>query len=284
MGMDLTGLLREISSYAEKPPLWEAGEKRFWDDEYISIGMLDAHLNQQFDAASRRFEIIDREIEHLLYSGVLRAGDRVLDLGCGPGLYASRLCNKGLKMTGIDISRRSIEYARKHAGENNLDIDYLHANFVDIGYNDEFEAVMQVYGEINTLRDADRDMLLSKVRNALVPDGLLIFDVSTRTQRMKEGARNHWHYFEGGLWRPGKHMILEEGYDYPEDEVWLDQYIVIDENGLTVYRDWYHDYSLETILDFLESTGFSIVQIWNDLTGTPYKEGGDWIAVVARKA
>ncbi len=33
----------------------------------------------------------------------------------------------------------------------------------------------------------------------------------------------------------------------------------------------------------LEIAGFTIRQIWNDLTGTPYAKGGDWIAIVAEK-
>jgi SAM-dependent methyltransferase len=214
----------------------------------------------------------------------VKAGDRVLDLGCGPGLYASRLCERGMTVTGIDISPRSIEYAMQSAGENGLEIEYIQGNFFDIEYPGEYDVTMQIYGELNTFSDTMRDIFLARIHDALTDSGLFIFDVSTRVQRLKEGAQNHWYSFEGGLWRPGKHLILEEGFDYPEHDVWLDQYIVIDENGITVYRDWFHDYSLDTIRDVLEKAGFSIVQVWNDLTGTPYQDGGDWIAIVARKA
>jgi len=279
----INDILQSLSGYLEKPPLYEPGEDHFWDDDYISKGMLAAHLSQEFDAASRRFETIDREIEHLIYSGAVQPDDRILDLGCGPGLYASRLSKKGVRVTGIDISRRSIDYAVKYAAENSLDITYINGSFFDMNYNGEFSVAMQIYGELDTFSDEKRDLLLSKVHDALKPDGLFIFDVSTRAQRLKEGARNHWYSFKGGLWRPGRHLILEEGFDYPDNDVWLDQYIVIDENGIAVYRNWFHDYSLETILDVLNKTGFSIVQVWNDLTGTPYEDGGDWIAVVARK-
>lgn len=268
---------------SEQPALFEPGEKKFWDDDYISIGMLDAHLNQQFDAASRRFPIIDREIANLISRGFLRSRDKVLDLGCGPGFYASRLTDKGMKVTGVDISPRSIEYARQQAAASGQEITYVAGSFLDIEYAGEFDVAMQIYGEVSALSDFERDLFFSKVYKALRPGGLLIFDVSTRPQRYKEGARNHWHVFEGGLWRPGKHIILEDGYDYPDDDVWLDQYIVIDENGVAVYRDWFHDYSKDTIVPVLAKAGFTAVQIWNDFTGTPYQQGGDWIALVARR-
>lgn len=101
---------------------------------------------------------------------------------------------------------------------------------------------------------------------------------------MKSGLKNSWYISNGGFWRPSKHLVLERGFDYPEDSVWLDQYIVLDSDGVKVYNNWFHDYSLETISPVLEKAGFAVRQIWNDLTGTRYAKGGDWIAVVAKKA
>ncbi len=277
-------ILDKIREYSVKPPLFEPGEEKFWDDDYISIGMLQAHLSQEHDAASRKTGAIDDQVEHLTFTGILKEGDRVLDLGCGPGLYASRLCRKGMKITGVDISRRSIEYAVKDAVENNLDIDYRLSDFFSVDFSGEFDAVMQIYGELNTFSDEKRDAFLALVHKALKSEGLFIFDVTTRELRKKEGAGNRWYLFEGGFWRPGKHLFLEEGFAYPEENVWLDQYIIVDEKGVTVYRNWFRDYSMQTINEVLEKAGFSILQIWNDLDGTPYEEGSDWLAVVAKKA
>ena len=245
--------------------------------------MLQAHLSQEHEAASRKTEAIDAQVEHLTFTGILKEGDRILDLGCGPGLYASRLCRKGLKVTGVDFSRRSIEFAIAYAVENSLDIDYRLTDFFSIDYSGEFDAVMQIYGEINTFSDKKLGEFLAMIKKALKPEGLFIFDATTRVMRKKEGAGNRWYLFDGGFWRPDKHLFLEEGYDYPEENVWLDQYIIIDETGVTVYRNWFRDYSLKTIRNVLENAGFSIIQVWNDLDGTPYDEDGDWLAVVAKK-
>jgi len=281
--INIEGILKAVHEYSGKPPLFEPGEEKFWDDDHISIGMLQAHLSQEHEAASRKMESIDAQVEHLIFTGILKKDNRILDLGCGPGLYSSRLCRKGLKVTGVDISRRSIEYGIKYAVENDLDIDYRLADFFSIDFSCEFDVVTQIYGELNTFSDEKRDAFLSMVHKALKPEGLFVFDVTTRQLRKKEGAGNRWYLFDGGFWRPGKHLFLEEGFDYPEDNVWLDQYIIVDEKEVTVYRNWFHDYSLRAINDILEKSGFSILQIWNDLDGTPYEEGGDWLAVVAKK-
>lgn len=281
---NLSHTLSTLLQCSEKPPLFEPGETRFWDDPHISKGMLEAHLNPEHDAASRKAETIDKEIKYLVSSNILKPGDRVLDLGCGPGLYASRLCENGMKVTGVDISKRSLDYAMRYAEEKGLDIDYQCIDFFDIEYSSEFDAVLQIYGELCTFSDAKRDDLLAKVHKALKADGLFVFDVSTRAQRMREGLKNRWYVSDGGFWRPGRHLVLEQGFDYPEHDVWLDQYIVVDDySNVSVYRNWFHDYNLQSITKVLEKAGFQVIYVWNDLTGTPFQEGGDWIAVVGRK-
>ena len=198
--------------------------------------------------------------------------------------FAENAAKKGIKVTGIDISKNSLDYAGHYAAEKGLDIDYRLINFFDIDYSGIFDSVIQVNGELNTFSDDKRDELLAKLRKALIPGGHLIFDVMTRVARMKYGLKNGWYASNYGFWRPDKHLVLERGFDYPEDSVWLDQYIVLDSDGVKVYNNWFHDYSLETISPVLEKAGFTAMQIWNDLTGTPYAKGGDWIAIVAKKA
>jgi len=273
-----------IFKRASKPPLFEPGETCFWDDPYISKSMLKAHLDQVHDGASRKVTEIEETVSYLISSGFLKTGDRVLDLGCGPGLYSSRLCREGMKVTGLDISERSINYARSHAEKTGLEIEYKCADFFSIRYEGAFDVVLQVYGEICTFSDEKRDLLLSLIFRALKDEGIFIFDVSTRSLRMREGLRNRWYVSEGGFWRPGKHLVLEEGFDYPENDIWLNQYIVADEDGsVKTYRLWLHDYSLETISRVIDHNGFKIEKVWNSLSGETYMENRDWIAIAARK-
>jgi len=103
--------INQLAELSKKPALFTPGEKKFWDDPHISKCMLEAHLDPNHDAASRRPEIIDQTVHYLFESGILKHGMKVLDLGCGPGLYAERLYKAGVDVVGLDISERSIEYA-----------------------------------------------------------------------------------------------------------------------------------------------------------------------------
>lgn len=104
-----------IRHLQEKPHPFTPGEPLFWDDPHISTQMLKAHLNPDNDLASRRPETIQKVVDWLIASLDLQAGDSVLDLGCGPGLYAARLAERGLRVTGVDYSRRSIDHANTYA-------------------------------------------------------------------------------------------------------------------------------------------------------------------------
>ena len=89
---------------------------------------------------------------------------------------------------------------------------------------------------------------------------------------------------EHGFWKPGLHLVLEQGFDYPERSIFLDQAVVLEVNGkLSVYRNWFQDFTRETITEELENGGFAVQSVWNDLLGTPFIEDTEWIGIVAQR-
>ena len=90
--------------------------------------------------------------------------------------------------------------------------------------------------------------------------------------------------WESGFWKPGPHMVLEDGFDYPEQSIWLDQYTVVEADGkISVYRNWFQDYTPESISAELSEAGFSVEGLWGDLTGIPYTPGSEWIGLVTSR-
>ncbi len=83
--------------------------------------------------------------------------------------------------------------------------------------------------------------------------------------------------------RPGSHLVLEQGFAY-ENDLYLDQYIVLEADGkISVYRQWFQDYTAEAIRLELEAGGFTVQSLWGDLTGAPYDPLGDWIGIIANE-
>lgn len=61
-----------------------------------------------------------QEVDHIVAALGLAPGDRVLDVGCGPGRHAHELARRGIVVHGIDISDRFVEIARDIADKEKL--------------------------------------------------------------------------------------------------------------------------------------------------------------------
>lgn len=81
------------------------------------------------------------EITFLVETLGLEPGDRVLDVGCGPGRHAHALGAQGIEVVGIDISSRFIELARVDA-PSGVTFDRVDARALP--YVAEFDAVISL--------------------------------------------------------------------------------------------------------------------------------------------
>jgi 2-polyprenyl-3-methyl-5-hydroxy-6-metoxy-1,4-benzoquinol methylase len=87
--------------------IWDA-KADFWDER-----MGEGNKFQR--------ELIGPALERLL---LLRPGERVLDIGCGNGVFTRRLAQLGARVTGTDVSERFIERAAARATPFDELIDY----------------------------------------------------------------------------------------------------------------------------------------------------------------
>jgi 2-polyprenyl-3-methyl-5-hydroxy-6-metoxy-1,4-benzoquinol methylase len=127
-------MLKELIKYTGRPALFTRGNCNFWNDEHTSKLLLEAHLDPDWDAASRRPATIEQTVAWVTAEFLPEAGGEILDLGCGPGLYSQRFARMGHHVTGMDFSKRSIAYARERAAEEGLAIKYIYQNYVELDY------------------------------------------------------------------------------------------------------------------------------------------------------
>ena len=106
--------LAEFAALVSADERWHGVTRLPWGEAAFSRRMLREHLSQAHDGASRRSETIERQTRWIHEHVLDGAPRRVLDLGCGPGLYTRLLAALGHTCTGIDIGPASIDYAREH--------------------------------------------------------------------------------------------------------------------------------------------------------------------------
>jgi SAM-dependent methyltransferase len=273
-----------LAELTRRPPLFAPHEAAFWDDPYIAQQMLAAHLDPEREAASRTAAVIDAEVSWFVEQLGLTDGQRMLDLGCGPGLYCARLAARGLRPTGVDLSPSSIEYARTAAAERGLEIEYVCANYCATELPGPFAAALLIYLDFSVLSDAECAALLSRVNRALAPGGAFLFDVTTPAGQLHHEGVQRWAVRPTGFWRPGPYLELTQEYAYPEANADLQQTVIVDETGTaTVYRIWNRAYTPDSIGALLAQHGFQVEGVWTDLQGAPYHPESKTLGILARK-
>jgi len=69
---------------------------------------------------------------------------KILDIGCGGGLLCEPLSKLGAVITGIDPSKDSIEVAKLHSKEMNLNIKYIHCPPENLNLKNEFNVILNM--------------------------------------------------------------------------------------------------------------------------------------------
>lgn len=262
--------LLDLISRAPTPAPWAEGEKIPWNDPAFSARMLDEHLSQDHDMASRRATKIDAHVRwihtHLLHKNP----SRILDLGCGPGLYASRLARLGHTCTGIDFGPASIRYAQEMAEAENLDCTYHLADLRRADFGSGYDLAMLVFGEINTFRHDEALYILRKAHAALADGGTLLLEPHTFEavrQMGEEGAS--WFATPGGLFSARPHLRLTEHFwDAPNQLATTRFYIVDAETAqVTPYVSVTLAYTDEEYRALVRESGFEQITFYPSLTG-----------------
>ncbi len=275
--------LLRLKSHAQRPRLFEKGTASLWDDAHISKGMLRAHLDPNTDAASRKTAIIESTV-HWLSEQFLSRPSSILDLGCGPGLYAKRLAALGHDVVGIDFSKRSIDYAVQDAAGTNLSLHYLYQNYLEIEYHETFDCILMIYCDFSVLNDQEQAVLLAKAYRALRPNGLFIFDIFNNNYPRRKMPSAAWTIESDGFWSSSPYLALSETFHYPSAQAFVDQYAILHANGrIAVYRNWNRYYSQTEIRRLLAGFNFSTLGCHDQLIASSTFTSCDVTFVVCQK-
>ncbi len=161
-----------LSFLQVKPKLYEKTQYNIWDNDYVSKGMLQAHLDESLDSASRNIKFVNKSVNWISELFPPTKYHNLLDLGCGPGIYTERFYNRGYYVTGIDISKRSIMYAKQSAMKNNMNIDYILNSYIEYEFQKTFDLVTLIYCDYGVLSPQERHTLLKKVYHVLSQQGV----------------------------------------------------------------------------------------------------------------
>lgn len=278
--------LLDIVRRDPRPEPWAEGDNIPWHEPAFSARMLREHLSQAHDAASRRLPKVDAHVAWIQSHVLGGQPTRILDLGCGPGLYSSRLAQMGHSCLGIDYSPASVAYARETAAREGLDCTYRLEDMRAADYGRGFGLAMLLYGELNVFRPEDAREILSKAWQALIPGGQLLLEPSTEQglRRAEPGGRR-WFTSESGLFGERPYLRLQETLWSTDGQTVTVRHYVIDaaSGEVTRYAQTLQAYAEGAYRELLESCGFGDIICYPSLLGKDDPEQPDFVALVARK-
>lgn len=103
----------------------------------------------------------------------VRAGQRVLDVGCGTGVVALTAAREGALVTGLDLAPALLEVATENARLAGRDVGFQEGDVEALPFADaSFDVVLSQFGHMFGPRP---DITIAEMLRVLVPGGVIAF-------------------------------------------------------------------------------------------------------------
>src|SRR4030042_1668742 len=161
----------------------------------------------------------------------LSTGKEILETGCAVGLAVRIMEEKGLSVTGIDISPKMVKYAKKR----NPKSDIILGDFLTYKFNNNYDGIFS-FAFIHLFPNNISLKILRKMHKLLKPGGILYLG-TTRSEKSHEGweekrdyknkekrFRKHWteKELEGALIKTGFKKLDLYIIEDPFKKIWMD--------------------------------------------------------------
>jgi SAM-dependent methyltransferase len=249
--------------------------------------MLREHLDESHGAASRITAERQQQIEWLWAKLGLRPGAALLDVTCGPGLYAVEFARRGCHVTGVDFSPASIAYGQTLAADQGVSDHcfFLERDVREIELTEgKYDAAIFLYGQLAVFTRAEAQALLAKIAGSLRPGGRLAVELLNQDRVDKEQSA-WWFTDDTGLWGDAPFLSLGERFWNAEEAVSIERYYIL--HLETGQLDEIHlcdqTYAVAEMKQMMARAGFAAVDVYPAWDSLPLYDAAEWHVYVAHR-
>jgi len=251
--------------YNNELKLFQRSKDGLWTDNHIGNSMLDAHLDERYDAASRT---IQKRMEIINWINInIKPQSKIIDLGCGPGLYAHELGKLGHNVLGIDFNKTSIDYARENKSIKGV-VEYKYCNYLQDSIEGKYNAAMMIYCDFGALIPDEQKLLLNRLDNILENDGIFIFDVFAKEEMRKQNEKRNWYISQGeDFWSKEPYFYMEEKKIFENENTLGTRHYLVNQmnHEIKEFILWDQYYDEVSIKKLMSENGFETMEINKDL-------------------
>lgn len=283
----LKDALWKIYRRPERPFLWHDGGNLPWHESDFSARMLREHLSEAHGAASRQTPERLAQIDWLWTKLALEPDQHLLDVTCGPGLYAVELARRGLTVTGLDFGPAAIAYAQELAETQAVNgrTTFIQTDVRAYDFpQQQFDAALLIYGQLAVFPPAEAAALLQNVARALKPGGKLCVELLNQG-RVDKSNSTWWYTDDDGLWGAAPYLHLGERFWDADTQTSTERFQILHlETGRLdeiILCD--KTYAAAEAATLMTDNGFTAVTTYPAWDGLPLYDAEEWMVYVAER-
>lgn len=214
-------------------------------------------------------EFIGNLLQHLQ----LEANVMVCDLACGRGRHAETLAKHGLRVTGLDISQSSLEFAR----QKNIHRSQFFQHDMRVPFGREiYSAVFNLFTSFGYFEShEEHQQVMHNIDESLMQGGYFVMDFFN-AHKLKSG------------------LVAQESFEREQVKFKVSRYLDKDKVIKKIWVETNDErikfteqvklFELEDIQNFLNATRLQILHIFGDFKLNPYlPEESDRLIIIAQK-
>jgi SAM-dependent methyltransferase len=257
-----------------------------WGRSEYGRRLLREHLDQSHESASRTQATVDAHVRRL--SKLLpRPPACLLDAGCGPGLYASRLAALGYDVMGVDIGEAVLRHAKQEARSRHLEgrVRYRRTDLRQLRFPAEsFDAALLIYFTLEAFPRTEQHRVLQRIAATLVAGGWLIAELRLRPDQ-PPGRTTWWDVVPNSLLSDQRHLLLGDANYDPRRHTYVFREVAVFDDGTVEIQQtsgWLCPY--DGIARHFERGGFDVSALYDGWTNERATGLSETLLVVARRA
>ncbi len=211
-------------------------------------------------------------------SGVL------LDMACGTGSICEEMAKLGYDVIGADISEGMLNVAMDKKFDSGLDIQYVKQDMRQLDMFGTMDVILCVLDSLNHLPTIqDIQQTFNRVSLFTEPDGLFIFDMNTLYKHKEVLANNSYVYETDDVFCAWENYYNASGNRV---DITLNFFERCNTDGkynryIEEFSEW--AYSIDDILNALDSAGLKLIAMYDDDTFNPPSEHSQRVVFVSKK-
>jgi len=225
----------------------------------------------------RRWEQARGEVADIISLLKVSPGASILDLCCGPGRHSLQLARSGFSVTGVDRTKMYLEKARKQAEKEGLEAEFIQNDMRTFCRPDTFNVVINLFTSFGYFEDMNDDRRVAEnVYRSLRENGVFLIDTMGKEVLARVFRERDWYEVNGIL-------VLQE-HRVSRNWSWMENRWIMVKDGKTEESRLSHRlYSAAELTALLRDCGFGAIDVYGDLTGTPYDHTAKRLVMAAHK-